>query len=131
LTNFLEMENNLTPAKIVSMEDVDREIEAVKQRIKLKEAALAEDFNVLPKQLFSFALSPLSSAVASFVGGSFLLKIIGGVKNFITGSISKKDNNAADTGEKEAPATSFIVKTLKSIGWVGLLKLGAGIIRRI
>lgn len=114
--------------KISSLEDVDKEIEEVKQRIKLKEAELSNDLKVLPNKLLGYAVSPLSSAVSSFVGGSFLLKTFSVIKNFMLGSTNKKEEVPE---ENYSGTKSFILDSIKNIGLVSLLKFGVRIIRHI
>lgn len=124
------MENPEIQKKISSLQDVNKEIEEVKQRIKLKEAELGEDLKVLPNRLFSYAVNPLSSAASSIIGGSFLLRIFTIVKNAILGSTSRKEETPKEK-ETGTGTKSFILDSVKSIGLLSLLKLGVRIIRRI
>ena len=114
--------------QISSLEDVDREIDEVKQRIKLKEADLTEAFNVLPNKVLKLAVNPVTTAISSVIGGSLLLKTAGEIKKFLSGSAN---NNEKGKEQNQSNKKSFLINSIKNIGIAGLIKLAARAIRYI
>ena len=105
--------------KFLSIEDVDKEIEEVKQHLKIQEADLAETLKVLPHEALRLAVSPVTETVSSIFGGNFFIKSLGFAKNYLDSSKNKKE---------EKP--SVISNSIKNIALTGLVKIIYHFIRR-